>query len=86
MARIGTCALTLTRLSQDSAGEYRCEVTTEGPSFSTAVDSARFRFLQASPRVHTDNQANDVNDNFRGRIHYCLSFSVLFTLLRIYTW
>lgn len=68
IARIGTCPLTLTSLSPDSAGEYRCEVTTEGPSFSTAVSSAKFRFIQAFPRVHVENQGNDVKENFSGRL------------------
>lgn len=50
MVRVGTCPLTLTGLTSKSAGEYKCEVTVEGPPFANDVKSSRFRLIEPSPR------------------------------------
>lgn len=38
---IGSCSFRLIALNSKSEGEYKCEVTAEGPAFTTAVKSAR---------------------------------------------
>lgn len=50
--RIGSCPVTLTRLSSKTNGEFKCEVTAERPSFDSATKSIKFRVLEPpSPRV-----------------------------------
>lgn len=56
---LGKCSLTLTGLSSDSAGEYKCEVTTEGPLFNTAVESRKFRFISVSPRIQNETDKSN---------------------------
>lgn len=51
---VGSCPLTLINLSFKSGGEYRCEVTTEGPHFKFAAESAKLRVIQSSRRQSDD--------------------------------
>ena len=48
LASVGSCPLTLTGLNTKSSGEYKCEVTTEGPDFKFETASAKFTFLKAT--------------------------------------
>ncbi|GJQ79063.1 hypothetical protein Trydic_g219 [Trypoxylus dichotomus] len=44
----GSCSFRLTNLNSKSEGEYKCEVSTEGPIFKTAVASSRFKVVPAT--------------------------------------
>lgn len=50
-APMGSCPLVLYGLNFKSGGEYRCEVTTEGPLFKSVTKSAKMKILQLSRRV-----------------------------------
>lgn len=54
--RIGSCPLTLIGLTSKTAGEYKCEVTVEGPSFGSDAKSTRFRVMEPSPRVQQNGK------------------------------
>lgn len=54
LVRTGTCPLNLYFMTSDSGGEYKCEVTVEGPPFHTTMRSARMQFIQVSRRVQND--------------------------------
>lgn len=64
-ATIGSCPLTLIGLNFKSGGEYKCEVTTEGPSFKAIAKSAKMKILQLSRRVQepTVEKTNESTDN-----------------------
>lgn len=49
--RTGSCPLTLIGLSTKTAGEFKCEVTAEGPTFGSDAKSTRFRVMEPAPRV-----------------------------------
>lgn len=57
-ANVGSCPLTLKNLDSKSAGEYKCEVSTEGPAFKLAVQSAKMRIIQSSRRIQGGNATN----------------------------
>lgn len=50
-ATIGSCPLVLIGLNFKTGGEYRCEVTAEGPAFKAAAKSSRLKVIQLSRRV-----------------------------------
>ncbi|XP_017774203.1 PREDICTED: uncharacterized protein LOC108560975 [Nicrophorus vespilloides] len=52
-AKLGSCSLTLNMLTKKSAGEYKCEVSTEAPTFKTAVASAKLRIIEYARRTQT---------------------------------
>lgn len=67
-AHLGSCPLILTHLTPKSGGEYRCEVTTEGPSFKLAVESAKLNIIRSSRRTSTTstNSTNITNHEKKG--------------------
>lgn len=61
--RIGSCPLTLIGLSSKAAGEYKCEVTAEGPTFGSAAKSIRFRVMERAPRVQNNLKGVPIRSN-----------------------
>ncbi|XP_065160189.1 uncharacterized protein [Atheta coriaria] len=52
-APLGSCSLTLMLLTQKTAGEYKCEVNTEGPKFDTASETKKLMIIEPSrKRTH----------------------------------
>ncbi|KRT85859.1 Immunoglobulin, partial [Oryctes borbonicus] len=45
---IGSCSFRLTNLISRSEGEYKCEVSSEGPKFKTAAAYSRLKVVPAS--------------------------------------
>ncbi|KAI4471618.1 beat protein [Holotrichia oblita] len=54
---MGSCPFTLTNLSPKAEGEYKCEVSTEGPSFKTEVAYSRLRVVPISQIPDKNKQA-----------------------------
>ncbi|CAG9761316.1 unnamed protein product [Ceutorhynchus assimilis] len=50
-AAIGSCPINLTKLSRNSGGKYKCEVSLDAPTFRTVSETRTFNFIQYSKRT-----------------------------------
>lgn len=71
-ATLGSCPVSITVVNSNSAGQYRCEVSREGPSFKTTAKSAVLRISNIKPsrRVQDD-----------GKICFCFSLKAYIVIL-----
>lgn len=61
-ATSGSCPLTVTNLTPKSAGEYKCEVSLDEPSFKIVSQWARMRFIESSRRVQNRSIDNSIGN------------------------
>ncbi|XP_050315490.1 uncharacterized protein LOC126750023 [Anthonomus grandis grandis] len=63
-APIGSCPVTITRLSGQSGGTYRCEVSVDGPPFFSASQTKMLRVVQFHRQVQEESEVKSAFQNW----------------------